>query len=148
MRSSADVLADSNHADVQKGMDPNDPLKMVQALDKRAGDLEAEAQRVQEFGIEHGRPNPQAQQNYLKASALLRKRARDLHAQWQESLNQKMQAQQQQEAQQQAQQQQTQQMQQLQQQQQQAAMPPTVQQAQSQPVLAPQQGTTTGGFGR
>lgn len=126
MRDSAETLADANHSDLQKEADPNDPNSMIQSLDKRADELEKEAEKVQQHGVQTGKSNFGAQQNYNRAAAILRDRARKLHAQWQASLQQQMQAQQAQQAQQTQQQQQTQQTQALQAQQQQAVMPPAM----------------------
>jgi hypothetical protein len=79
---SHDVLATANVTDAVRAVDPNDIPAQVQALDKRASALEKEADMVQKSGT----GNFKAQQTYLRAAAIVRTRARTLHARWMASL--------------------------------------------------------------
>jgi uncharacterized protein involved in exopolysaccharide biosynthesis len=116
------MLADINHHDVSANSDPNDPVKLIADLRARADKLSKEAEDI----AKSGKPNPEAQLNYTKAAAILHQRASDTFAQWQASLQQKLEAAKQQEARKAASQQQVQQLPNQQQ-----YMPPT-----------------TGGYGR
>jgi hypothetical protein len=79
-------LATANIFDTLKEVDPNDPEAKIQALDKRAKGLEDEAQKILDYGVKTGHPNPTAHQTYLKAAAFVRAQARKLYQDWQDSL--------------------------------------------------------------
>jgi hypothetical protein len=87
-----EALAAANAANAVADVDPEDIGAKVTAMDKRADALEKEAEMVQKSGT----GNYHAQQTYLKAAAILRNKARQIHAQWMESITQQAQAQQQQ----------------------------------------------------
>jgi hypothetical protein len=77
MKQAHDLVAGGVIHDATSKVDPNDPQAQIEELKKRADKLEQAAELVAKSGT----GNVQAQQTYLRAAALVRQHAVQIHAQ-------------------------------------------------------------------